>query len=154
MLSSILALSLVGVLPSNGSTFTDTTNGVVYQEDEYQIELIPGGGSVSLSWNDRLRTAWGSSYANSTEYFLLYYRGVAKAAGNVYQTSRIIKVCVWYTRNGSLISSKVCSDAYNSGGVWHSGQEVSTTTWDVIDWNAPKTVFNISTVRIPPNTIP
>lgn len=155
MIATLLALSVLTAQPISTETpVTTTSSSQQYQEDLYQIEITPGNGTVSVVWSDRLRSVWGSSYAKSTEYVELYYRGVAKAAGNVYQTSRIIEVCIWYTRNGSAISSKVCSDAYNSGGVWRSGVEVSTTTWDVINWNAPKTNFNISTVRIPPNTIP
>jgi len=155
MISTLLALSVFTSQPPSVEPIVVVSSTTQeYQEDLYQIEITPGSGTVSVVWNDRLRSVWGSSYATSTEYAFLYYQGVAKAAGNVYQTSRIIEVSIWYTRNGSAISSKVCSDAYNSGGVWRSGSEVSTTTWDVIDWNAPKTIFNISTVRIPPNTIP
>ena len=155
MIATLLALSVLTAQPISTETpVTTASSSQQYQEDLYQFEITPGSGTISLVWNDRLRAIWGSSYAVSQEYALVYYRGVAKAAGNVYQTSRIIEVCIWYTRNGSAISSKVCSDAYNIGGVWRSGAEVSTTTWDVIDWNAPKTIFNISTVRIPPNAIP
>jgi hypothetical protein len=66
---------------------------------------------------------------------------------------------VWSDRLRSVWGSSYAKsteyvELYYSGGVWRSGVEVSTTTWDVINWNAPKTIFNISTVRIPPNTIP
>ena len=153
MIASLLALSIV-ISPPPAPTVTETSSTGQYQEDFYEIEITPGSEPISIEWNERLRAVWGASYARSTEHIYLYYEGVAKAAGNVYQNARIIKVCIWYTRNGSAISSKVCSEAYNSGGVWRSGSEVSTITLDVLDWNAPKTIFNISTVRIPPNTIP
>lgn len=156
MIAALFAVSLFAAQPTSLAlpVTTTATTTEQYEEDLYQIEITPGSGTISVVWNDRLRAIWGSSYATSKEYAFLYYRGVAKAAGNVYQTSRITKVCIWYSRNGLNISSKVCSDAINSGGVWRSGAEVSTTTWDVIDWDAPKTIFNIYTVRIPPNTIP
>lgn len=139
--------------PSNLPNTTTITNSDGSVEDTYQIELVPGQGTVTINWPDKLRQAWGSSYATSSEYLQLYYRGVAKAAGNVYSNLRIVEVCIWYTRDAVKISSKVCSNAYFSGGIWRSGVEASTTTWDALTWDGPKTIFNISTVRIPPNAI-
>jgi hypothetical protein len=134
----------IELVSSDGSSFEDT----------YQIELGSATETVSVVWGNLGRATWGSSFATSSEWLDLYYTGEAKAAGNVYQNLRIVKVCIWYTRDGALISSKVCSNATFSGGIWRAGSKVSTTTWDVLVWDGPKTIFNISTVRIPPNTIP
>lgn len=149
--AGVFGVNLASTSNLHSTTTITNTDGSV--EDTYQIELVPGQGAVTLNWPDKLRQAWGSSYATSSEYLQLFYRGVAKAAGNVYSNLRIVEVCIWYTREEIKISSKVCSTAYLSGGIWRSGAEVSTTTWDALTWDGPKTIFNISTVRIPPNTI-
>ena len=121
-----------------------------YQQDTYSFELTPGSGTVGVRWADRSRATWGSSYATSTETLLLYYEGKARAAGNVYLNQRIVQVCIWYTRNSVAVSSTVCSNARSTSTAWTSGPEVTTSAWDSLGLNDPKTVFNISTVRISP----
>lgn len=93
---------------------------------------------------------WGTSYAISTERAELKYNARGRAAANVYDGKRITQVCFWYTRGTTQISNKKCSNAVSSGG-WSSGPEVTDTVWDSINPVAPKTYFNISTVRIDPN---
>lgn len=137
-------------------------NGIEYgpedglEVDTQQIELQPGEGPVGVfygeSGEDIMPLAtWGSSYAISSEYLEIYYRGKAKAAGNVYDGKRIVKVCIWYTRGGEMKSDQKCSSAAQMGtGLWAPGAEVITTTWDSINPVAPKTIFQIQTTRINP----
>lgn len=95
--------------------------------------------------------AWGSSYAISRELAWVRYVGTARAAGNIYGGQRITGVCIWYTRNGAMKSYKGCSYASSNGRSWAAGPVTIVETWDTIDPNAPKTIFNIQTTRINPN---
>ena len=121
-----------------------------YQEDVISLEVSPGQQPLALRWGGRTRDVWGSSYATSTEIAYLYYQGKARAAGNVHLNQRIVRVCIWYSRNSVNITPVVCSNASSSSGTWVSGPEVSVGAWDTLGWNDPKTVFNIQTVRISP----
>ncbi|XBH21713.1 hypothetical protein V5R04_00340 [Jonesiaceae bacterium BS-20] len=94
---------------------------------------------------------WGSSYATSTETAQLKYTGKAKAGANVFDGKRIIQVCVWYTRGGAQVGSKVCSNATPPGTAWKAGPEKTVSVWDSLNPVASKTIFNISTSRIAPN---
>ena len=93
---------------------------------------------------------WGSSYATSTEYVQFFYKGLAKAAGNVYYNQRIIKVCISYSNPGNS-SPTVCSSASSNGGSWTAGSERSVTFADNLSLNWPQTTFNVTTTRINPN---
>jgi hypothetical protein len=149
------ALGATGVTTQNAPAATSTAvSDTGEQIDLYQIQISPGAAPTSVVWADRLglsRSAWGASYATSSEIFQLYYEGKAKAAGNVYQNLRIISVCIWYTRGTARVSSEVCSNAIGDTYGWHPGPEVSVGVFDTLDWNAPPTVFNIKTTRINPN---
>ncbi len=81
----------------------------------------------------------------------LYYEGRAKAAGNVYLNQRIVQVCIWYTRDSQVVSGTVCSNAKGGTNTWSAGSEVVTGAWDSLGLYDPRTLFNISTVRIAPN---
>lgn len=123
-----------------------------------QVPLTPGAGDVNIQWLDtglgRYATpqgVWGSSYATSREIAWLRYVGTARAAGNVYAGQRITGVCIWYTRDGAMKSYKGCSYASNNERNWVAGPVMIVETWDAIDPNAPKTIFNIQTTRINPN---
>lgn len=163
LLSQLPAASFASTLPGDVSPTTpviDTQlssesafNLAGYEVDTYEIELSPGGGTVGLRWGDRTRATWGSSYATSTEIAYLYYQGKARAAGNVFDGKRIVQVCIWYSRNGVNLTSTVCSNASSASGTWTSGPEVSVGAWDTLVWDAPKTTFNIQTVRISPSVI-
>lgn len=124
------------------------------QIDTYQIEVKPGSGQLGMSWgqpNPLLRTAWGASYAITTEYAFLHYVGRAKAAGNVYANVRYVQVCIWYTRSNVMVSDKVCSKASSASGNWVSGPEVTVDAWDSLGLNDPPTLFNIQTTKINPS---
>lgn len=97
--------------------------------------------------------SWGSSYAYAEEYAYVTYRGVGKAAANVYSGQRIIKVWFWWSRGGSAVTGKTCSNASSASGSWKAGPEASARATDSLDSNAPKTIFNIQTTRINPNII-
>lgn len=163
LLSQIPAASYASSLPGEVTITTQAaatqllsepaSNLDGYEVDSYEIELTPGGGTVGLRWGDRTRSTWGSSYATSTEIAYLYYQGKAKAAGNVFDGKRIVQVCIWYSRNGVNLTSTVCSNASSASGAWTSGPEVSVGAWDTLVWDAPKTTFNIQTVRISPSVI-
>jgi len=154
------ALVILGLLTSSSTSPTPSTTSISVQSsdtytqvDTYQIELTADAAPIQITWQDppsRLRSTWGASYANSTENMQLVYVGYALAAGNVYQNLRIVQVCIWYTRDGALVSSRVCSSASSDLGYWVSGSEVSTWALDSLDWNAPKTIFNIQTTRVSP----
>lgn len=124
--------------------------------DLQRIELQPGEGPVGVIYSDNSGgivplATWGSSYAISSEYLQIYYRGKARAAGNVYDGKRIVRVCISYSRGGVAKSDKVCSSAAQMGtGLWSPGAEAVTTTWDSINPVAPQTIFNIQTTRINP----
>lgn len=127
-------------------------------EETVQIPLTPGAGDVVVQWEDTAlgrhavpHDTWGSSYATSKEIAWLRYVGTARAAGNIYAGQRITGVCIWYTRNGAMKSYKGCSYASNNGRNWVAGPVTIVETWDAIDPNAPKTIFNIQTTRINPN---
>ena len=163
LLSQLPSASFASALPgavTNATQVTETQNLSEfvsnldgYEVDNYEIELTPGSGTVGLRWGDRTRGTWGSSYATSTEIAYLYYQGKARAAGNVFDGKRIVQVCIWYTRNGVNLTATVCSNASSASGVWTSGPEVSVGAWDTLLWDAPKTLFNIQTVRISPSVI-
>lgn len=134
-------------------------NGVEYGPDDglieevEQFEIQSGGDPVGQVYGEEVapQAVWGSSYAISTETVQLYYSGKAKAAGNVYQGKRIIRVCFWYTRGGKAVSSEKCSAARDVGGNrWAPGAEVTDGVWDSLNPVAPKTVFQIRTTRINP----
>jgi hypothetical protein len=130
---------------------TDSSGAIV---DTYQFELDPNSASVSMYWSDRsalARTAWGASYATSTEIAWLYYVGKARAAGNIYQSKRIISVCIWYSRGTEIVSKVDCSTATSNAVAWFPGPEVSVDAFDSLEWNATPTVFNIKTTRIDPS---
>lgn len=126
-----------------------------------QVPLTPGAGDVNIQWSDTglgryasyvtPQDAWGSSYAISRELAWVRYVGTARAAGNIYGGQRITGVCIWYTRNGAMKSYKGCSYASSNGRSWAAGPVTIVETWDTIDPNAPKTIFNIQTTRINPN---
>ena len=97
--------------------------------------------------------SWGSSYATSTEIVQLYYQGKAKAAANIHGGKRIIRVCFWYSRGGSVISPTVCSNASSSTGAWRAGPEKRDGVWDSLDPNAPVTKFHYSITKINPNVV-
>lgn len=163
LLSQLPTASFASTLPGNVSDTTQATETQLlsetianldgYEVDNYEIELTPGGGTVGLRWGDRTRATWGSSYATSTEIAYLYYQGKAKAAANVFDGKRIVQVCIWYSRNGINQTPVVCSNASTATGTWTSGPEVSVGAWDTLVWDAPKTIFNIQTVRINPSVI-
>ena len=122
--------------------------------DVCQREVSPGAGTFSYVWpSGRLQTraVWGTSFATSQELVDLVYIGRAKAAGNVYLNERIVRVCIWYTRDSVAITNQVCSNASSDSGVWLPGPEVSVTAWDILVWDAPKTIFNMKVARISPN---
>jgi hypothetical protein len=140
-------------LAASESDFSNYPSALV---ETYQFEVDPNGAPVGLTWSEGnrfSRAIWGASYAISTEYIQLYYEGKAKAAANVYQNLRIVEVCIWYTRDSVAVSSKACSGASNSSDFWAPGPEVIVTTIDSLDWSAPKTIFNIKTVKIDPSVL-
>jgi hypothetical protein len=130
------------------------------QIDTWQFEIEPGSGSVGLVFDDMTSDApgsitpmatWGASYAISTEWWSqLGYDGKAKAAANIWNGLRIIKVCMWYTRGGVVVAAQVCSTASSPWGTWLPGPEKTMSVWDSLDPFAPPTVFNFSITRINP----
>lgn len=123
-----------------------------------QHEVTPGGAPIDVFYISGSGAGeiapyavWGSSYATSTETAQLKYTGKAKAGGNVYSGKRIIQVCIWYTRGGAQVGSKVCSNATPPGAAWKAGPEKTVSVLDSLNPVAPKTIFNISTSRIAPN---
>jgi len=140
-------------------------DGLVVETE--QFEITPGGGPVGRVFSSSSGTitpmaasgvitpmiTWGSSYAISSEFAQLRYTGIAKAAANVFNGLRIIEVCFWYSRGGTNVSSPRCSEAVSNGSAWRSGPEVSGSVWDSLNPGAPKTIFNISTYRIPPQIL-
>lgn len=127
--------------------------------DKQSFSITPGGDPVGIVMNGPVdtggglapMTSWGASYAISKETAQLHYTGRAKAAGNVFQGKRIIQVCFWYSRGGSMVGSKKCSNAKFSDTSWKSGPEVSEGVWDSLNPKAPHTIFNIRTARVSPN---
>lgn len=80
------------------------------------------------------------AYAISTEWWSqLGYDGKAKADANIWSGTRIIQVCMWYTRGGAKVSDTVCSNAASTGGSWLSGPVKTMSVWDSLDPNAPHT---------------
>lgn len=170
-----LLLLVAGLTLSTGTAHADTTepqsedftavNGRTFGPDDgvvvdhVQFELSTGSGPAGVVYGSSHpdgfgpMATWGSSYAISTEKFQLYYEGKARAAANVFQGKRIIKVCFWYSRGGQVLTSTTCSNAVAGPTYWASGPEVTDGVWDTLDWNAPKTIFNISTTRIDPDVI-
>lgn len=139
-------------LKIDGTTYGPESGLVV---DHEQVEVSPGGPDVVRQFANGKpsvgpQATWDSSYAISTETVQLHYSGKAKAAANIYSGQRIVQVCIWYTRGGVVISSKVCSNATSSPGYWVAGPEARTSAWDSLDPGAPKTIFNITTARINP----
>lgn len=169
-LVAIAAVAAVGPVSAASPSSTDSQSVVIngrkfgpkdgLQIDTYQIELKSGStDEVGMTFTDPPSTGggvspmatWGSSYALSTEDWQYWYHGRALAAANVYNSKRIIQVCIWYTEGGVVISTKVCSNADDSTGYWVAGTEKTTQCTDDLNPFAPPTVFNITTVRIDPN---
>lgn len=145
---------------------TEVVDGREYgQEDGLvveveQFEIVPGGDPVGRYFGKQAEPGqitpmaqWGTSYAISTEVAQLKYNGKAKAAANVYAGLRIIKVCFWYSRGGTNVSSEKCSSAKLSGTTWSAGPEVTHSVWDSLNPGADPTVFNIKTTRIDPQSV-
>ena len=141
--------------PQNSAASQENTGPDVpqFQTFEIQVEVIPGSAPISYVWSDRqalTRSTWGASYATSTEILFLLYQGKARAAGNVYQGLRIVKVCIWYSRDGQQITPKVCSNATGGPSYWAPGPEVGLVAQDSLGWEDSKTTFHIETTRISP----
>ena len=156
-----------GTIVISGHQLT-AADGLTKTTESY--EIVPGGGPVGATYGSGAltlnsdvasplhastqgvvspMTAWGASYAYSKEILHLGYVGYAKAAANVYSGQRIVEVCFWYTRGGVQLIPTTCSEASFNGG-WNAGAEVTYSVNDTLDPNAPHTIFNISTWRIPP----
>jgi hypothetical protein len=123
------------------------------QTFEIQVEVNPGSAPISYVWSERQalsRSSWGASYATSSEILYLFYQGKARAGGNVYQGLRIVKVCIWYSRDGQQVTPKVCSNATGGPGYWAPGPEVTIVAQDSLGWEDSKTTFHIETTRISP----
>lgn len=161
------AVMLTGVavspaLADPGTEGDDTViiTGVEYgpkdglEEAVESFAIEPGAGPIDVAYPSDIvspRAVWGTSYATSTETVQLYYTGKAKAAGNVYEGKRIIRVCFWYSRDGKNLTGDICSAARDVGSSrWVPGSEVSKGVWDSLNPVAPKTIFNIKTTRITP----
>lgn len=134
---------------------TGTSVGTEISTESFKVE--PGGGTVGRTYETDSPTgifspaaAWGASYAKSSETAYLFYKGKAKAAGNVYNGKRITKVCIWFNQGGFKRSKTVCSSATSSGSRWSPGKEVSVSMVDNLSVNWPQTTFNIRTTRISP----
>lgn len=147
--------TILGNAETSAQSYGPIDDAVVETE---QFEITPGGDPVGRVFATTTMpgmiapmATWGASYAISSETAQLYYTGRAKAAANVYNGLRIVKVCFWYSRGGSAVSSTYCSTASSSGSYWSPGAEVRHGVWDSLDPNAPPTVFNIQTTRINPN---
>lgn len=151
----ISTISIIRFCQTTGDLFNNLSI------ETLQVPLTPGAGDVNIQWSDTglgryasyvtPQDAWGSSYAISRELAWVRYVGTARAAGNIYGGQRITGVCIWYTRNGAMKSYKGCSYASSNGRSWAAGPVTIVETWDTIDPNAPKTIFNIQTTRINPN---
>lgn len=122
---------------------------------EISNDVSHGKGTVGESFTESASgsvspmTTWGTSYAYSVEAgSQVFYKGYAKAAGNVYEGERIAKVCMWYTQ-GSRTSSQVCASAKFVSGSWQASSEVETSFRDTLDSDAPQTVFHYKTYRVP-----
>ncbi|MBB5642746.1 hypothetical protein [Cryobacterium roopkundense] len=178
--SAVLALVVAGItfavspaIADEGSGTVDDSGTVMVGGREFgpedgvsvtteSIEITPGtGATVGVEYGSTAtppkgmvtpQVYWGTSYAYSTEYAYLFYRGVAKAGGNVYSSQRIIQVCIHYTRNGVSVADKRCSNASSSGG-WHAGSEVVSNAADSPAWTGPPTILNITTTRINPGIL-
>jgi hypothetical protein len=176
MITTLLTLSLLSGAPAAPvELFASTSSELVcstYQasdqildQDAYlleiggtvevcQREVSPGAGTFAYIWPSsriQARAVWGTSYATSQEIVDLLYVGRAKAAGNIYQNERIVRVCIWYTRDGVAITDQVCSNASSDSGIWLPGPEVSVSAWDILVWDAPKTIFNMKVGRANPS---
>ena len=93
----------------------------------------------------------GSSYAWSQEVAQFFYKGYGRAGGNVSTgNSRIVRVCIWFTRGTSKSPTK-CSDAIFSGGRYSPGPEVQVAFSDTLNPYAGQTKFNYRFSRIDPN---
>lgn len=134
--------------PKDGYEVTTESHPVVPGQDP--LEVSWGGTPAPPSGEISPMAYWGSSYATSTETAYVFYTGRAKAAGNVYNNQRIVKVCISYSH--TLRSSPtVCSSATSTGSSWYAGAEASVGFTDNLSDNWPQTSFNISTTRINPN---
>lgn len=117
--------------------------------------ITPGGGTVGATYTTppegmSTQDVWGSSYAYSQEVAYVSYVGRGKAAANVYNGLRIVKVCFWWTQD-TRTSQTYCASATFSNGQWFASPEVTGSFTDSLDSGAPSTVFHIQTSRIDPH---
>lgn len=163
----MIGLGATGASAARGPSSEAPAYGVVSgqlfgPEDGYEVTtetypVYPGQEDLDVIYGDALPegaitplATWGTSYAKSTHPTIFTYKGYARAAGNVFNGQRIIKVCIWYSHPGRT-GKTVCSSATSNGSGWTAGSEATVTFIDNLSINWPKTVFNISTTRINPN---
>ncbi len=143
---------------SVGKRTFDSADGVEVTRQAVEIDKSKTGTTVGVQFTSTPApgaitpfAVWGSSYATSTEYAYLLYRGAAKAGANVYSGKRIIQVCIQYTRGGVGIADKRCSTARSTGSTWVAGGETLSYATDSLGLNDPHTILNIWTTRVNPN---
>lgn len=107
-------------------------------------------GDAVVSPMTTTQWSWGTSWTKTVETAQIMYDGYAYAAGNVYNSQRIIEVCFKYTRGGVDVSSWYCSDAYSNGSAWYAGSVAYHGVYDSLDPNAPPTTFHYSLYQIDP----
>lgn len=131
----------------NGRTF-GPESGLKIVSGSVELPRAPRPGEMSTmavhEWD------WGASYVRDTETIQLNYTGDTKAAGNVYNSQRVIQTCFRYVRNGVELTGWVCSSAVATGTSWLSGPVVSRSVWDSLDPNAPRTQFYYTHTMIDP----
>lgn len=161
LMAAIMAPQAAFAEPGEQPTETLVVGGTTYTA-ENGLEIVEtskvvsgGGGTIGETFSERApgtitpMAIWGTSYAYSVEAgSQVFYKGYAKASGNVYEGKRIAKVCMWYTQ-GSRTSKQVCAAAKYSGGSWQASPEAQTSFRDTLVSNAPKTVFHYQTYRVP-----
>lgn len=133
-------------------------------EDGYEVvtesyTVVPGGDPIEILFENAPPpgmitpfATWGTSYATSTETFQFIYNGKAKAAANVFNNQRIVKVCISFSHPGRT-SPTVCSEASSASGRWVGGSEKTVRFVDNLSLNWPQTSFNIATTRINPSIL-
>lgn len=138
----------------SGRTF-DESDGLEVTVRSYKTTK-PGGLPVGQTWGARNigatpQKTWGSSYATSTESLQYWFTLRVKAAGNVFNGKRYVKVCAWYQQGEHVASETICSSASSSGTSWSPGGEESLTIMDNLSLNWPQTVLWTSVTTINPN---
>lgn len=146
--ASATAVSDESVVPGADGRVFGPEHGAETEEGEFVHEE---GNEGDVSVMATFRKNWGTSYVESRHPNWFVYNGKGKAAANVINGKRIIRVCFRYERNGKNLATECSNATQNSRGEWIAGPEVRASVRDSLQGGGKnRTKFKYWTSRIDP----